>query len=330
VLVLLWGLEADSPLVEVRDQLDLLNVPTKFVDQRRVLETEIQLSVGETVEGCIRMGSEIIHLEDVSAAYVRPYESVGLPQIVAAGPESAAWEHAVHVDDILASWSELTSALVVNRFSASAANGSKPHQLERIRRLGWSVPETLITTDADEARAFWKHHGEVIYKSVSGIRSRVSRLRVEHAERFADLSSCPTQFQQYISGIDYRVHVVDDKVFACEVRCDADDYRYSDNEAPEIRTFSLPHDLEEQCRRLAAAMNLPLAGIDLRRTQQGEWFCFEVNPSPAFTYYQLMTGQPIGEAVALLLANAGSEFMSARAERVEAGSFSTGMCAAKD
>ena len=156
-----------------------------------MLETEVEIVIGETVEGSICTGSESINLAEVSAAYVRPYESVRLPEIAAAGPESAAWQHAIHFDDILASWSELTSALVVNRFSASAVNGSKPYQLERIRSLGWSVPETLITTDADEAKSFWKCHGEVVYKSVSGTRSRVSRLRAEHIERFADLSSCP-------------------------------------------------------------------------------------------------------------------------------------------
>jgi RimK-like ATP-grasp domain len=301
MLVLLWGLEEDAPLSEVRDQLELLDVPMKFVDQRGVLETEVEVEIGDTVEGCIRIGNDNINLAEVSAVYVRPYESARLPEVAAAG--SAARQHAVQVDDILASWTELTSALVVSRFSASAVNGSKPYQLEQIRNFGWSVPETLITTDADEARVFWRQHGEVVYKSISGVRSRVSRLRADHADRFVDLASCPTQFQQYIAGIDYRVHVVHDKVFACEVRCGADDYRYSENEAPEIRACALTPSLEEKCRRMAAAMNLPLAGIDLRRTPQDEWFCFEVNPSPAFTFYEQITGQPIGQAVALLLAS---------------------------
>ena len=76
-----------------------------------------------------------------------------------------------------------------------AGNNSKPYQLEQIRRQGWSTPETLITTDPEAARDFWERHGNVIYKSVSGIRSRVSRLGPEHRERFTDIGSCPTQFQ---------------------------------------------------------------------------------------------------------------------------------------
>lgn len=304
MLVLLWGLEDDAPLSEVRDQLELLDAPVRFIDQRRVLETEIELEVGATVEGRIRIGNENIQLNEVSAVYVRCYESVRMPEVAAGG--IAAKQHAAEVHDILASWTEVTSTLVVNRFSASAVNGSKPYQLEQIRNFGWSIPETLITTDPDEARAFWERHREVVYKSVSSIRSRVSRLSPDHAERFTDLVSCPTQFQQYIPGTDYRVHVVHDKVFASEIRCAADDYRYSANEAPEIHACSLSPDLAGQCRSMAAAMNLPLAGIDLRRTPQDEWFCFEVNPSPAFPYYEQVTGQPIGQAVALLLANAAA------------------------
>jgi hypothetical protein len=48
-------------------------------------------------------------------------------------------------------------------------------------------------------------------------------------------------------------------------------------------------------------MILSVAGLDLRRTPGGDWFCFEVNPSPAFTYYEQITSQPIGQALALLL-----------------------------
>ena len=50
-------------------------------------------------------------------------------------------------------------------------------------------------------------------------------------------------------------------------------------------------------------MQLHVAGIDLRRTPDGEWFCFEVNPSPAFLYYETATGLPIAAAIAQLLVN---------------------------
>ena len=303
-MILLWGLGSEPPLVMVYEELQRAGLPAVFVDQRDVLGTEVMLSVGAEVEGAIATSSAMVDLGEITAAYVRPYDSRLSPGVARAGEQSSEWQHAVAVDDAISSWSEVTPALVVNRLGNMAVNGSKPYQLELIRRCGFSVPETLVTTDPDEAQAFWERHGVVIYKSVSGLRSIVSRLRSEHRERLADVACCPTQFQRYIAGRDHRVHVVGDEVFASEVITDATDYRYPNGNRVQLRACSLDPELEERCRNLARVMRLPFAGVDLRLSPEGEWYCFEVNPSPAFSYYQAATEQPISAAIARLLASA--------------------------
>ncbi len=304
MLILLWGIVEESPLAAVHSELTRLGIPTVFLDQRDVLETEIYLAVGNRIEGQIRTWYQKIDFSEITAAYLRPYDSRRLPQIATAGVNSPAWQHAIAVDDALMCWSEITPALIINRPSAMAPNGSKPYQLEQIRSLGFKVPETLVTTDPASVKAFWQQHGSVIYKSVSGIRSKVSRLGTEHFERLASVSWCPTQFQQYIPGTDYRVHVVGNEVFASKVISQADDYRYAsqENETTEIRASQIPEAVVERCRVMAKAMGLPVCGIDLRQTPDNEWYCFEVNPSPGFSYYQQATGQPISTAIAHLLA----------------------------
>jgi glutathione synthase/RimK-type ligase-like ATP-grasp enzyme len=102
-----------------------------------------------------------------------------------------------------------------------------------------AVPETLVTTDPAAVLAFLEEHGEIIYKSVSGVRSKVSKLRSEHLERIEHVSSCPTQFQQHISGVDYRVHVVGDEVFAARLVSTADDYRYADGPGDDLEVIEL-------------------------------------------------------------------------------------------
>ena len=303
-LVLLWGLASDSPVTAVRDELELqaMSVPTVFVNQQEIADIDARLMVGETIQASIRVGGQWIDLNQVIAAYLRPYSSFHLPSIARSGPASLAWQHAATVDDILLSWAEVTPALLVNPFSAMSGNGSKPYQLEQLRKIGWSVPDTLVTTDPEAVREFWEQHKEIIYKSVSGVRSQVSRLRPEHLTRFHSIASCPTQFQQYIRGVDHRVHVVGSEVFACRIFSEADDYRYPGERKVEIEACALPFDVEARCLRTAAALQLPFAGIDLRFTPQGEWVCFEANPSPGFTYYENASGLPIGRAVAALLA----------------------------
>jgi glutathione synthase/RimK-type ligase-like ATP-grasp enzyme len=302
-MILLWGLSGDSPLEAVRDVLERRASPVFFLDQRQVLTTAIEWVVGGDDGDAIHTPDGTCDLSEVSAVYVRTYDTRLLPEIEAAGAGSAAWRHALEVDETLAVWLELTPARVVNPLSAMGSNASKPYQLGLIRSSGFAVPDTLITTDPQAARAFWGHHGAVVYKSISGVRSIVSRLSREHLGRLEDIAWCPTQFQEYIPGHDCRVHVVGEDVFACEVISQADDYRYGARQgmAVEIRPCEIPIDCAARCRALSASLGLAVAGIDLRRTPDGRWYCFEVNPSPGFTYYQAVTRQPIAEAIARLL-----------------------------
>lgn len=308
-MIMLWGIAEDSPLAAVRDALDQQGAPALFVDQREVLDTEIDLRVDAAIAGTICMGNRVYDLGAIAAAYVRIYDSRRLPNIEEAGEHSPAWYHALAIDDALLSWLELTPALVVNRPSAMASNSSKPYQASRIRAFGFATPDTLITTDPRATEKFWERHGTIIYKSVSGTRSIVSRLTSAHLGRLADIRWCPTQFQQYIPGHDVRVHVVGEEIFACEILSDADDYRYASCQGAdvEIRPYPLPVDCAERCRALTASLGLSVAGLDLRRAPDEIWYCFEVNPSPGFTYYEAATGQPIAEAIARLLAASGVE-----------------------
>lgn len=301
MLIVLWGIGNEQLLKAVYEALAATGHAPVVIDQREVLRTEVRLTCGTEVGGHVRTPAHVFDLRDVTAAYLRPYDACRLPAVERAGAESDAARHAIAVGEAISAWSELTPALVVNRLSAMSSNNSKPYQLELIRRHGFAVPDTLVTTDAAAVEEFWARHGEIIYKSISGARSIVARLRPAQRAEFARLAHCPVQFQQFVAGRDHRAHVVGTEVYACEVLSDATDYRYPDGADVSLRACRLPVEIEDRCRDLAAALRLPLAGIDLRLTPAGEWYCFEVNPSPAFTYYEAHTGLPIGAAVARLL-----------------------------
>lgn len=298
--VLLWGIEGDAPITDVRAALEGQDCRVVFLDQRQDADVDMTLSVAHTLGGALRMRDEWLNLSEVSALYLRPFDPRELPGCAG---RDGSFEHALIMQDTLLSWAELTPALVLNRPSHMAANNSKPYQARWIESLGFRIPQTLLTTDPGAARAFLKRHGRVIYKSISGVRSIVSGVSEEHLGRFEHLASCPTQFQEYIDGREYRVHVVGETVLATEILSNADDYRYAAD--AEMRAATLPDEVTMQCRVLARAMRLSLAGIDIRRNSAGEWYCFEVNPSPGYTFFEHRTGQPIAHHIARLLAAAG-------------------------
>ena len=298
-MILLWGPPQDSPLAMVRDALAEQGAPVFFLDQARSGETDMDCRMDRGIAGSIRVGEAACDLEAVSAVYVRYHDPESFDPT-----GSRAQNHTALLDEAVAAWVSVTPARVVNPFEAMASNGSKPYQLSLIREAGFSIPDTLVSTDREAVELFWNQHRQIIYKSVSGVRSIVSRLKAGDRARLVDLRWCPTQFQEYVPGRDYRVHTVGQQAFACEILSEADDYRYGDREGlpAEINGYALPEDCAQRCRALAVSLGLPVAGIDLRRTPEGEWFCFEVNPSPAFSYYEQATDQPIAEAIAALLA----------------------------
>jgi glutathione synthase/RimK-type ligase-like ATP-grasp enzyme len=147
----------------------------------------------------------------------------------------------------------------------------------------------------------------VIYKSMSGVRSIVQELSDTDEERLNLIRNCVTQFQAFVDGTNVRVHTVGDDVFATAIQSEATDYRYARQQkgkAAELREVTLSDDLADQCVRLTRHLGLEFAGIDLKITDEDEVYCFEVNPCPAFSYYESHTGQGISEAVARRLAAA--------------------------
>ena len=290
-MILVWGTPKDPPVAAVLSALTRTGREAFLLDQDDKGDFAFEPGVCGRSGSILSTGVGTIDLAEVTAAYIRPFATAGSPV-----------ERELSAE--LLGWCDVASACIVNRPEAMASNNSKPYQAALIHASGFAVPKTIVTNDSGALAAFAERHGPLIYKSASGVRSIVARYDPRDGSRLGDLATCPTQFQQWIAGTDVRVHVVGDEVFACEVRSTAIDYRYPDNEAerPRLTACTLPVGIAQRCRELAAALGLAFAGIDLRRTDQGEWVCFEVNPSPAFTYYEDATGLPIAAALAELLA----------------------------
>lgn len=194
---------------------------------------------------------------------------------------------------------------VVNRPIAVHSNCSKPYQALIIRKFDFKIPRTLITNDPEAALRFYSEcEGKVIFKSISGVRSIVRLMDKEDLGRLALLENCPTQFQEYVAGDNIRVHVIGERLFAVRIQCDAVDYRYAGQEgfARTMVPTALPEDVETNCIKLAKEFGLAMAGIDLKETPAGEYYCFEVNASPAFPFYESPTRPAVADALAEFLA----------------------------
>jgi glutathione synthase/RimK-type ligase-like ATP-grasp enzyme len=304
-MILLCGIPTERPLDLVRRQLDRRRVPYVWFDQRRADDIEMAFEVADGgVTGRLHVAGATSRLDAFTGVYTRLMDDRLLPQFKGEPDDSPRRTRCRTVHDTLAHWCEIAPVRVVNRAGPMASNYSKPYQAQLIEALGFRIPETLITNDPDCAREFCSRHTRVVYKSISSIRSIVRLLDEDAASRLERIRWCPVQFQACIEGTNVRVHVVGEQVFATAIHTDAIDYRYAtrDGRDATLMALRLPDPVAQRCAELARALDLPLAGIDLKVAPDGQLYCFEVNPSPAFSYYEERSGQPIAEAVAGYLA----------------------------
>jgi glutathione synthase/RimK-type ligase-like ATP-grasp enzyme len=298
-MILFYGRQDDSPLVRAVQAARDLGLACALLDQATLGHCDMLVEVGtHGVTGRIVTHGVSLDLQTIAGVYARPLD---LP--VQEGDRLARLRaQAFH--DLFVEWLDLTPTLVINRPLAMESNSSKPYQAQQIRAAGFAIPETLVTSDPEEARAFRAQHGRVVFKSLSGIRSIVRELDDRSAARLDLLRHLPVQFQAYVPGEDVRVHVVGRESFACLVQSAAVDYRYASRDGldADLTELALPAEIRERCCALAARLGLPFCGIDLRRTPDGQWVCFEVNPMPAYSFFDIGPGSPIARAVVELLA----------------------------
>ncbi len=306
-MILLTGIPSEPPLALVTRAAEALSVPFILFNQRLAAHEDFSLLVepngrGTEVRREVRIASCDYDINDFSGIYVRLTDHQSLPELTPNSParvEPWAARKIELAHELLNVMLECTTARIMNRPSAMASNISKPYQAQLIGKVGLATPDTLITNDPDEVLKFQAEYGRIVYKSVSSVRSIVRELTGPDRSLLERVHALPTQFQALIDGTDIRVHVAGDVLFATEVDCTGVDYRYARRDGLEatLSPCTLPPEIEQACFALSEALSLPLCGIDLRRTPQEQYYCFEANPCPGYSYYQEQTGQDIAQAI---------------------------------
>jgi len=191
----------------------------------------------------------------------------------------------------------------------------KPYQLYFARKLGFSIPATIISSDRSAIEDFFlRHEGNVIAKPVRsgyievaageafGIYTR--RLSHKDIELLETALPCPIIVQKEIpKGFDIRVTVVGEKLFAVAIDSRNDpygkiDWRRTENPDLPHQVHEIPDRIKDLLIKLTHELGLSFSAIDLVLNPEGEYFFLEVNPSGQWLWIEDKTGLPISDAVA--------------------------------
>ena len=201
-------------------------------------------------------------------------------------------------------------ALWINEPTLDALASYKPYQLALAQRLGLEIPHTVMTSDPEEAREFWRVcQSDVIYKQFIALPDawwetrRLGETETKATDEAIRLA--PVIFQRHVAAVaDLRVTVIGDEIFAAAV--DLRDLDYNVDVRINLNAkhvaHPLPNDVADKLRGLMRRLGLIYGAIDLRLTADGRYVFLEINPAGQFLYVEQQTGQPIAAALAARLA----------------------------
>lgn len=198
-------------------------------------------------------------------------------------------------------WSPLS-----HRRTAVAEN--KALQLATAARLGFTLPDTLITNVPADARKFAADHGTVIYKPVHRVhlacedgRNRTVWVRTVQADELDDsIALCPHLFQACVPKIaDIRLAAVGDGAFAARIDTVGDhlDWR-KDQSLITCSPIPVPCSVRETVRAFLHAFGLTYGAFDFALDSDGRWWFLECNPNGQWAFVDEPTTRAIASALA--------------------------------
>ncbi|WP_437325023.1 MvdC family ATP-grasp ribosomal peptide maturase [Sorangium sp. So ce381] len=204
----------------------------------------------------------------------------------------------------------------INEPEAEERAQDKLRQLAAAASVGLRIPETVVTNDPAEVRAFFARLGGcVVAKMLTPFSTSLAGgapFVFTHAVAEADLDALsglrqsPMIFQERIpKARELRVACVDGRCFpgaldATRYESIAVDWRHPDVSEVGIgwEPDALPRDVEAQLGALLRALGLVFGAVDLIRTPDGEHVFLEVNPAGEWGMLERDLGLPIADALA--------------------------------
>ncbi len=277
---------------------------------------EIQLhataSAGQ-LSGGFTVAQRHIRFVDVNSVY---YRRPAMPIVKGeVSPGLRAWIQS----EYRRTWGGLLMALNrprwINHPLAISGASYKSEQLVRSQRFGLSVPETLITNDPKQARAFCaKYDWCVIVKplghgEIRGANEEADQVVYTNAlsreleNKLSAVANCPTLFQHRVQKlIDIRVNIIEHECIAVALHSQEQpasriDCRRNNMAGMRYSLVELPSALADALINLTRSYDLYFAAIDLARDTNGKYWFFELNPAGQWAWLEQTIGVPLSTAL---------------------------------
>lgn len=288
-------------------ELERRGIPFVRLNSEDLPEASVRFSPAVSWE--IVLGDQIVALGEVTAAY---YRRPGTPEVPDTVGDAATRDYfANEWSAVLRSiWNALEGRWLNSPFAILRAE-DKPRQLSEAIKLGFMIPETLVSNDFESAQAFVEQGGAIgkplrhalIECGATGEVLFTSRLSALKPGDRAAVAAAPVIYQREIAkACDLRVTVIDQQLYATAIHSQGDqetevDWRRGSRVDLAHERVELPEDVAARCLALTRALDLRYGAIDLIRDAAGAYWFLEINPNGQWAWIERRTGAPLSAAI---------------------------------
>jgi glutathione synthase/RimK-type ligase-like ATP-grasp enzyme len=183
----------------------------------------------------------------------------------------------------------------------------KLYQLQIAQELGFRVPRTVISRDAEILRTFaaQNEYGTIckpifhgMFVDESSAYSILTRRVTPESIDAGSVKLCPVFLQEEIPRkSDVRATFIGPHCFVADIKGDPSLVDWRDPDVSVSYTEgSLGHEVESMCRAMLAKLGLVYGAFDFVRTPVGDLVFLEINPTGEWAWLEDRLGFPMREA----------------------------------
>lgn len=267
------------------------------------------ISVNVDIKGIptVGMGGRTFELDELKSILFRRAPSLFPPAMI---PEDEAFlnrERRHFFEGLYLTF----NCLWINPIFATYIAERKIYQLKIAKLLGFNIPNTIISNDANTIIAFSEQNAPCIIKPISsGMQEKGQAIYSMYTSNFDisnipknELFEAPILIQEKIKNHnDIRITVIGDHIFSASIS-------KSENEVdwrrPEINknyaVHNLPTELEKKIFKLNDYLNLNYSAIDFILDPDGNYVFLEINPAGEWAWIEKDLGFPISQKIIEML-----------------------------
>ena len=312
---------ADAVIKKIKNKDDVFRVNTDFILSTFQYEFFIDNKLSSSIFK--NPNENIINFDDISCIYYRRPEKPNTKQnyLLMKVAIDEAWHGMYHLLFI-----SFDKPWLCHPHKDKFAS-SRVVQLNLAKKIGWRVPPTIISKNADMVRNFARTHKELALKPlgekgvclstvwVPYFTSKVSAKELE-GKLDEEISLTYNYLQAYIpKKNEWRITVIGEDVFPCIIHsqeCEDSkiDWRTINYNSILHEKGEISNEFKNQLVQYLKHLNIPFGAFDFILTPENEFVFLECNPNGQWLWIEELTGMPISQSIANWLEKISDDFIS--------------------